>query len=455
MAPGKSTSHASHTLDHRANIAALENVHNSHVIGPQHTASSGLHPDRAAQIAGNAPTTPSVPKIDVACFKAVFNNSSPLFSRIVAALDKPAKHGRGSLKKIMEWVLQDLKKRPRKQQLSSNPLPSLKKLRPMCEAIYNMIPMCLFPPRPHLLPQKEVDWWHMEQDRFLTGVLGLLKADPVNKIKPVSADTSGPTRASHQHEKRASPIRPAIKQEFVDISMYNSDETSSDSSSGSDHSPPHAIRLKRQQMRVFVAHATTGELTSEPSTPSRRMAGKQKAVSPRVHESMERLDLDANEALPAAIHEEAAAGRKTKKNKKKAQETAKDRTKHRPAQKNKRTAAAMEEPDDVARPAKRQALQPTNAEEQDTSSSEVEEVKITQNRRGRRDPKEYLVDDLRQQLTFYKNMFLYGAGVSETDIMTYKIRVTVFHQDHKTAWKTLMASSVARGPADGTVPNAN
>ncbi|KAK5045009.1 hypothetical protein LTR84_010157 [Exophiala bonariae] len=378
-----------------------------------------------------------------------FDHEHPRLPRILATLHKTADPGPGYAVDVMRLVQAEIKDHPCREQLPWNPTPPSGKhreLRRLCFAICQNIPPHYFPHMPSRIHREEK--WKVHQDHFLHGILNFLRSERVQAV--LSPPTPHVDPSPELHEGRSLPSRPRIKKEIVDVSWLNHDETSSDSASRLINTPSRTGHPKDHQKQISLARHHAEELGSEaePSMPTPMgKKGKQRAVSPHVHERMEQLDLGATERRPVISNTNAPLPTRTSSGTTKTKGM-KETTKLKSVQKKKRLAAAMTEPEPESRPAKRQAVRPSNLAEQDDSSSEIEEVKIVLPRPGRRDPKDIIITDLQEQNTFLKNMFLYGAGVSEVDILTYRARVKDLNQDHRTAWKTLYASIVARANAD-------
>lgn len=437
----------------------------TNTTGPEHARSSlALRPrDSSSTISINGSVVKELASIDFRCFgQPIHDSQRPILAEILTTLGKTVAPGGTYLYSIMGLVCEELEVRPRKGQLPfTAPNGTRRPLSLRCHAILGAIPPDYFRPSSATATLKDADRLKVELDRFLDGVLKLLSSDPADAVLPLH-DACKPTVRAPDGQKICShPSRLLTERATIDLSMDNSDDqSSSDTPSGSDSTPPPYRRNKDLQRQFSFAHNVAEKspvdllfntgYTPLLSRPEGLQKGKQRELSPpREHGFLGRHRLGSSESRASGItiKQEGEKEPENSNGKKKKQGTILG---EKVKKKKKRPATEVDEPEAHQRAPKRPALEAAELVDRAGSTS-CEETTIPMRSRKRRDPMQTVIKDLQSDIVFFKNMFLLGGGIGEADVLAYKVRVQQMGQNHKQAWETMFGVRTTR-PASGSSP---
>lgn len=466
MPKPKGTFRASSASCNYTNITGLEHARSNLTIRPR---------DNSATNSINNSVVTELEPIDFRCLgQPIHDSQRPILAEILTMLGKTVVPGGSYLYRIMGLVCEELEVRPRKGQLPfTAPKGTRTLLSLRCQAILGAIPPDYFRPSSATAIPKDADRLKVELDRFLNGVLKLLSSDPVDTVVPLHDACISRVQAPDGQQTRSHPSYPLAERATVDLSMDNSDDqSSSDTPSGSDSTPPPYLRNKGMQRQISIARNVAEEspadlLSNNGYMPllsrlEQRDKGKQRELSPREHGVLDRHRLSSSESRSSGVtvkQEEEEMEKAISKGKKKKQGTMLE-GKIKKKKKKKRPVTEVDEPEAHQRAPKRPALESTGPVDREGSTS-CEETTIPMRSRKRRDPLQTVIKELQSDIVFFKNMFLLGGGISEADVLAYKVRVQQMDQSHKQAWETMFGirttlpasgASAARGKTNQRRP---
>jgi hypothetical protein len=303
---------------------------------------------------------------------------------------------------VMRVVAKELAYRPRNGQLSSNLLQP-KKFSTICRAVAASMPSSCFKRR------------GVHTYRFLEGLLEFLKTAPAREAKDgYHTPSDSGIEGGVLRESDTSLPRPSIEQDVISIDSDSSEDSRSESDSSESYHgvtdvPRHSPKGKERALSTPNEDKVSSPSESEPSpTPPRKtLLKKRNPVSgiDRTVFKRERTEADT---------------------------TTTDHAKKR----------VRDSESDLDLPVtKRPNLEHTEpADERENSldgSPKPDELVPAPAALKKRNAYKLANEDLQAQIKFFKTMFLYGAGILETDLLTYRMRVEKMGQTHKQAWEVM------------------
>lgn len=336
---------------------------------------------------------------------------------------KIGKRSRRYAKKVMAKVYLELSERPRTGQFGP-PLPRSSSVLHRATAFAAIIPSSYF--------QLEGS----NQDCFLKGLgkfLGTKRASTTEDVARLPFEPR--TTSDILQESDVSTIPPSIEKEVINLDSGISSESSEDSDSDVDATPLplRSTTGKQRALSTPSEDKSSSPPESEPSsTLPRRIVFEKQPPRPRTVEKF--IEREGVETGTTDVHVNHA--------KKRIRDSG---------------------PYTDLLPAKRPALQLTEQTDERDSHPEgsPEPVEPIPKRPTlkKRNPHLLVNENLQADIKFYKAMFLYGGGISEPDLLAYKMRVQNMGQTHRHAWDVMTgkknADHAARKASSGSSVGTN
>lgn len=355
---------------------------------------------------------------------------------------------------LMEEACAELAQHPRKGQLH-NRFQCGRSFTWKCKALAAAIPASHFPTH------------GSEPRRFFKGLLEFLGAEHAAEIKDAGHSVLQPTVTTRVSQEDCLPsVQASIEEEIICIDSDNP-RSSSDSESDSD-ATPLPFRPQKGKGGAFCEN-NRGVPSSSGSDGTSSSSSSDGTPSPP------RTSFMASRAKMQKHQQRAQEHQNNQINKGKNQKNTVSRTDQSvnsratieastPIESNGKKRARDSEPGDELPVLKRRVAEvPEHNEDESESESESEEASELdqpippgpplKKRNAYQMVNEELQEKIRslkqeirssrQEIRFFKQMFKYGAGISEANLLAYKARVQKMGQYHKTAWDVMIGKKNA------------